>query len=176
MVSGEGRTAAGVLREAIKQDDLLLVQTQQAGGPRKTHQYRLPKAIRGAYLPQATGLLITRLIDRAEPNCYGFAVFNPAGGGFDLRTIRVLGPAKITLAGGVVVGTHLKDQKADDAPPADVWVDAAGQLLKMQTAEGLVIDRADANAVVGPFAAELVELQKLSEQLSGARPKRAKRR
>ena len=175
VVSGEGRTAAGVLREAVKQDDLLLVQTQQGAGPRKTRQYRLPKAIRGAYLPQATSLLITRLIDRARPGCYGFAVFNPAGGGFDLRTIRVLGPAKITLAGEAVVGTHLKDQKADDAPPADVWVDAAGQLLKMRTAEGLVIDRADANAVVGPFAAELVELQKLSERLSGARPKRPKR-
>jgi len=166
VVSGEGQTATRVLQEAIKQDELLLVQTRSAGGPWKTRQYRIPKVIRGAYLPQATALVITQLIDRSQPGCYGFAVFNPAGGGFDLRTIRVLGPAKVTLAGNTVAGTHLKDQKADDAPLADVWVDAAGRLIRMRTAEGLVIDRAEADAVVKPFAAELVELQKLSERLA----------
>jgi len=161
-MTGQGRSARRTIREAIKQQELLLVHSRQQGQARKTRTYPIPAAVRSAYLPEAMGGLATRLIDRSKPRAFGFAAFDPAAGAFDMRTIRVVGPEVLRLAGRSVQATRLTDQRAADAPLADVWVDAKGMLLRMRSADGATIERAQARNVVRAFAAELLELEKLS--------------
>ena len=171
---GEGPAAVHNTDEAIKQDDLILLHSRSQGQPRKTRQFEVPEPVRPAYLPDAMGVVAPRLIDRSRPGSYGFAVFNPAALGFELRTIVVVGTETITHAGKKVLATHLTDQMADDAPQADLWVDHTGRLLSMTTAEELSIERSSRAAVVELFAAELLELEKLSSRPPAGEEKKAK--
>ena len=120
-------------------------------------------------MPGAMSAVAPQLIDRSKPASYGFAVFNPVAGGFDLRTIRVVGPGVVSVAGRTVKATRLTDQKADDAPVMDVWVDAAGRLVQTRAPEGLTVQRSTQAAVVRLFAAEMVELEKLSSRARRSR-------
>jgi hypothetical protein len=164
VVDGRGQEAVASVSEAIKQQDLLLVQTKQAGRPTPSRKRTLPSAIRPAYLPGAFDVLAPRLIDRSKPATYGFAVYNAAANDFDLRTLSVVGPETITLAGKQVAAVRLVDQMARDAPAASLWVDQKGLLLRMQTAEGVKMERIDRTAVAVKFAAELVELERLGSK------------
>ena len=107
------------------------------------------------------GCLLREAWPKVEPQSFAFAVYNPAAHDFDLRTIQVVGPEKITLGGRELQATRLTDQMAADAPVANVWVDAKGILLRMRTAEGLTLERAEKKAVIAKFAAELVELDRI---------------
>lgn len=161
MVLGRGRAAARSVQEGIKQDNLILLHTRAGAGPRKTRQFEVSEAIRGAYLPAALAAVAPRLIDRSKPTSYGFAVFNAEAMGFDLRTLRVVGPGTAAIGRRRVPATRLIDREADDAPEAEVWVDESGAVLTLKTPEGLSVERADRAAVAGRFAAELLELDKL---------------
>jgi len=163
--TGQGRLASRTFQEGIKQGGVLLVGSRGPGRPSTSKKHVIPDAIGPAYMPVAMAAIAPRLIDRSKPQSYGFAVFNPVAGAFDLRTIGVIGPASLKTAGGEVQATRLTDQKADDAPVVQEWVDAAGRLLHTKSPEGMVIQRSTQEAVVKAFAAELVELEKLSRRV-----------
>ncbi|MHC4717940.1 MAG: hypothetical protein ACYS5V_13280 [Planctomycetota bacterium] len=165
LMNGEGRSATRSFQEGIKQGNVLLVGSRARGRPPQSKKFVMPEPIRGAYLPGAMSILVPQLIDRSKPTLYGFAVFNPVAGGFDLRTVRVVGPEGLSVSGRTVKATRLTDQKADDAPQTDVWVDAAGRLLRTRAPDkGVVIQRSSQAAVVRLFATEMVELEKLASR------------
>ncbi|HET6426888.1 MAG TPA: hypothetical protein VFJ30_00650 [Phycisphaerae bacterium] len=161
ILTGEGPGATRVFQEGIKQGNVLLVGSRSRRGPATSTKHVIPDSIIAGYMPAAMSAIATQLIDRTQGRAYGFAVFNPVACAFDLRTIRVVGPATLRGSGGDIQATRLTDQKADDAPVVDVWVDAAGRPLRTQAPEGLVIQRAAPDTVVKLFAAELIELEKL---------------
>ena len=158
LIEGEGKAARRITQETLKDRNILLAQVRQKGLPTQSRRRTVPKTLLPAYLPRAFDLVALRLIDRSKPRSFAFAVYNPAAHDFDLRTIRIVGPEKITLGGRQLSATRLTDQMAADAPVANVWVDSKGLLLRMRTAEGLTVERAERKAVIGKFAAELLEL------------------
>jgi hypothetical protein len=161
VIDGEGPAAVKSVSEAIKQHDVLLMQTRQSGRPVPSRQRKVPAAIRPAYLPVAFDALVPRLLDRTRPATYGFAVYNAAANDFDLRLLRVVGPEKITFAGRRVDAVRLGDRMAQDSPWAELWVDEKGFMLRMATPGGPTMNRAGRKAVAVSFGAELGELEKM---------------
>lgn len=153
------------IQDAIKQGQLLLVQTVLPGKPRESHKKELPGPIREAYLPQALGAVVARLVDRTKPGGWAFAVYSPARQSFEMRTVRVVGPDLISLGGRKVLATRLTDQMASDAPIASLWVNEKGRILRMRAAGGVTMELADKNAIITQFAADLVEIDKLPEKV-----------
>jgi len=161
VIDGEGTAAVKSVSEAIKQQDVLLMQTKRSDRPLPSRQRKVPAAIRPAYLPVAFDGLVPRLMDRTRAVTYGFAVYNAAANDFDLRLVRVIGPEKITFAGRRVDTVRLGDRMAQDAPWAELWVDEKGLLLRMATPDGPTMYRAGRKAVAATFGAELGELEKM---------------
>ena len=120
----------------------LLVCSRKAPGREKTNKKSMPPEIEVVYLPHAMGHLLPRLVDRSEANVYGFGAYSSEVNDFDLRTFTVIGPQKIDIGGRSVNATALTDQKTADQEPAQVWVDTSGLILKMDTADGLSMQRA----------------------------------
>ena len=164
VLEGEGPAGGRSVQEALKQQDLILVQTAGPSGPRRSVERRVPPALVPMYLPQAMDVVLPRLVDRGKPGTYGFAVYNPAANDFDLRTLRVVGPEQVRLGGRTVQATHMTDRMAEDAPTADLWVDQRGILLRMKTADKLLLQRSDRRTVASRFAAELLALEALGSQ------------
>lgn len=158
VTDGSGPKAATTVWEAIKQENVLVLQTPGRTPAERTR--RIPRAIAAAYLPQAFDVLVARLIQRARPGAYGFAVHNATANDFDLRTLTVVGAEDITVDGRTVQAVHLRDQTAANAPPADVWVGPKGLPLRMHSAAGVTMERCRRKAVAARFAAELRELEK----------------
>ncbi len=159
-------TAGGVIvNDGLKQNDLLVMQTTVPPKPRETRQKEVPKSIRDGYLPQALAAVLPRLIDRSKAGAYAFAVYNPASNDFDMRTISVVGPEEITLAGSKRRSVRLTDQTAFDAEPVDLWVDERGGVLRMASPGGLAMERVDRQTIIRQYAAELLELDKLKDAL-----------
>jgi len=117
------------------------------------------------YLPRAMGFLLPQIVDLTSPAAYAFASYTSQTNRFDLRTLTVVGPEKITLADRRAETIRLTDQTAAHVEPATLWVTPAGKLLRMKTGEGLVMEPASPSAVTRRFAkAESIKkgLQNLS--------------
>ena len=123
----------------------------------------MPEFLQPAYLPEAFGPLLPRLLDRSKAGTYSFAVYNPSKNDFDMRTVRVVGEETIRIGAKNVKATRLTDQMSQQAPTADLWVDKKGMMLRMQMPSGLTMERADRRTVAAKFAAELAELDKLKK-------------
>ncbi len=163
-------TKAGInVVNAIKQKELLLLQISQPGKPEESRQKELPKEIRSAYLPQALGVIATRLIDRSAPRGFTFATYDAVRHSYEMRTIRVVGPEKIILGDKIVQATRLTDQMASDAPTANTWVDDKGRMLRMKTPDGFMMELTTRDAVIDKYAADLLRIDKLPQAVKDRR-------
>jgi hypothetical protein len=144
---GTDEDAVTVMEEGLKQGDRI-VATVRSGQQTKSHDQKVPKDI---YLPEALGALLPRLVDLSEKVAYGFARYDPRSNSFEMRVFTVRGPEDVTLDGKKVKAVNATDQAAADAEPATLLLDAGGNLLRMQTAEGLVMEASTASAVAKRF-------------------------
>ncbi len=140
----------------IKQNELLLVQT--VIGPSATRDYSRTVPVQASYAPLAIARLLSRLIDRSKVEAYAFAQFNPTTRDFDMRTIKVVGPAPIDIGGQRYNAVLLLDQMAIDAPATKVYVDSAGLPLKIISEDGAVLQQTTPAAVRVRFPDEWKEL------------------
>jgi len=152
------------IQETIKKDNWLVVQVNRPGVRRESWKCEVPENIRSAYLPEAFGAMLPRLLDCSKPEIYAFAVYNPENNDFDMRTIRIVGPETIHMDEKDVKAIRLTDQMSQQAPTADLWVDEKGMILRMQTPDGLVMERSDQRAIAARFPAELSELDNLGKE------------
>jgi hypothetical protein len=162
LVEGSGSSALRTVQEAEKTGTAMRVRTARGNQRPQSDQRDFPEAVRGAYLPLAFDVLAARLVDRTRPGDWGFAVYNPESNDFEMRTIQVVGPEAINVAGKRVPAVRMTDQMGMDAPLVNLWVDARGTILRMETGEGLLLERSERKVVVADFAAEVLELEKLS--------------
>lgn len=104
--------------------------------------------VKGIYLPYAYGVLLPKVVDLKQPKSYLFATYVAASNDFDMRTFTVVGPSKVTVAGKEVDAVKITDKPSQDAEPVDMWVNSDGELLRVQNADGSVIERATHEAVL----------------------------
>ncbi len=146
------QTGAAPNIQTAKEEGLMqggvLVCTRWAGGKPRTNKIRTPEKI---YLPGATGMLLPQLVDLKTPGGYAFAVYNARSNNFDMRTMVVIGPGEIALAGRKMKAIQLMDQADDSSEPVTLWVDSQGRLLRMQTEDGLTMEQSTAAAVQRRF-------------------------
>ena len=118
-------------------------------GKVKTSNRAVPAAI--PYLPRATSMLLPRLLDLSKPAAYAFGTYTTAANDFDLRTFTVLAAEKITVNGRPTSAVRATDQLAADAEEATLWLNEKGDLLRMQTADGLLMETASRQEVLRYF-------------------------
>ena len=133
--------------EGLKQDKLIVCNVLQAGQSRPLKK-QVPHLI---YLPQALGQLLPRLIDLDKPAAYAFAVYSSETNSFDMRTFTVLGTDRIAVGNRHVQAVKATDQAAAGAEAATLWLDTDGNLLRMQTADGMTMTPASRDAVLRRF-------------------------
>lgn len=168
-ISTEDQPPVKIFQEGEKTGTRLRVQTGAEGQAPRLDQQELPTALRNAYLPMAFDVLVPRLIERKPGRAYGFAIYNSAIRNFEMRTILVVGPELVSVGGREIKAVRLNDQMAIDSPPASVWVDDRGTVLKIVGDNGVTLERTDSKTVVSAYSAELLELDKL-----GFRPRKEK--
>lgn len=158
-MEGAGKTAT--LLTGSKVGDMLTVQTDLPGKPKaKIDRRDFPELVRTSYMPVAFDVLASRIVERTAGKTYAFAMYNAGSKDFDLRVLTVVGEETIDWAGGKVKCMRLSDQMAADAPETQVWVDQKGMILRMKTAEGLLVEASDRKSVQAAFGNELAELEK----------------
>ncbi len=147
---GSGEAGGAIIEEGLRQDDRI-VTTVSRGTQQNTHDKAIPAHVREIYLPKALGVLLPHLLDLSEPETYGFASYESSADAFEMRTFTVEGPREATIGGEKVRAIRASDQPAADAEPAVLLLDADGHLLRMTTAEGLVMEVTTAAAVTRRF-------------------------
>ena len=157
---GTGAKAAYTVEEGIKQKDLIFCHLTQ-GPQERDHKKTLTPNVAEIYLPRAFGMVLPQLVDLDKANAYAFAVYAAQPNAFDMRTFAVIGPEQITIAGRDVQAIKATDKAAEDAEPARLWVDKRGILLRMETAEGLVMESASQASLIRRFAADKAQIMKL---------------
>ncbi len=150
---GLGLKAVRTVEEGVKQKDLIVCQLI-SGHQERSRQKRLKLPTMGIYLPRVFGMVLPKLVDlKSKKTAYSFATYNSGTNDFDLRTFTVVGPAKITIAGREVQAVLATDQAADDSEAVKVWLDTKGNLLRMETPDGLSMEKAAKSAVLRRFPA-----------------------
>ncbi len=169
----DGPRTTNNVQEVMKQEELFVSQQVAPAGRANTRpaprQRELPGDLRVSktgekrqvYLPAALDVLLPRLLGRTAGAGYGFATYNVAANDFDLRAVKVLGQENISVGGKKVQAVHLQDQPALDAPLIDMWVDAEGRLLRLQTPEKAVLERSTREKMMMLYGSELSELDKM---------------
>ena len=155
MFSGERETAR-THQFGLKQHDRLVAQTVVGPHDTQSRDMPVPQAV---YLPLAFSPLLPRLLDRSAPGACAFAQYDPAGEELTMRTVRVIGPARVTLGGQSYPAVLLEDQPTLDGPVTRLYVDGAGLPLQLVMDDGAggqtIIQRTTAEAIRQRFADEL---------------------
>ena len=89
-----------------------------------------------------------RLVDLTRPAKYAFASYASLENNFDMRTFAVIGTEKIATVRGEVQAVRATDQAAANAEPATLWLGPDGKLLRMKSADGLVMNASARGAVL----------------------------
>ena len=165
IVTGAGRRARQSVEQGTKQKELIVCSFPLQPG--RDANRSLKKPAMDIYIPGALGMVLPRLVDLKVKQSYGFAAYNSAANGIDLRTLTVAGPAKISLAGRHVEAARLVERMAVDAEKAYLWVDSEGEILRMQTTDGLLMERSTRSAVLRRFPKGAEKIQALG--LDGTR-------
>lgn len=139
-----------IYEEGLRQADLLMIVRRTAAQKTPT-QVNIPEEIQPIYLTRALGQLIPRMILDKTGQPLAFGVYNVEAHAFDLRTIVPLGQESLDQPDHAVQAWHLTDQPAADQEPADVWLDSNGMLLRMQTADGLIMQACTAQQAKAAF-------------------------
>ena len=143
--AGSGKLARNGAEDGLRDGDMIVCHIDTGGQIRTNKPKKAPMRI---YLPRAMGMLLPRLVDLTKPASYAFATYTSLANDFDMRTLTVVGPDKLTTLAGAVEAVRIVDRPAEDEEPATVWVARGGQVLRMQSADGFVMDAATEAAVL----------------------------
>lgn len=145
-----GDESVTIIEEGLKQNDRL-VATVRSGEHRQSHDKELPSHVRGIYLPEALGAMLPRVPDLSQKASYGFARYEARANTFEMRMFTVEGEREVTIAGETVQAVRATDQPSLDAEQTELLLDREGNLLRMTTAEGLVMELSTAAAIARQF-------------------------
>ena len=157
---GEGPGAQWMREEGLKQAKLVVC---SISGPTGERTNKKPVPV-GIYLPRALGKLLGRLVNLSVPSVHAFAIYNTAANSFDMRTFSVIGPDKIALGDRQVDCVQVTDQLAADTESVQLWLDARGVLLRMQSPQGLTMEKASYPKILRRFYAAESYIERLDEQ------------
>lgn len=121
---------------------------------RDTKKYSNRKmAPKKSYLPRAIGELLPRLVDLSKPRTCSFAAYETDANAIFERSFTVHGRRKITLGGKTVETTEAtyRSIKEKQVISVKLWLDEKGLILRMETGQGLVMERSTREAVVKAF-------------------------
>lgn len=151
---GRGKAAVTTTEEGLKKADVIVCSISQ-GTNLRTRKKKVPESI---YLPRAIGWQMFRLVDLTKQTQYAFASYTSLENNFDMRTFAVFGTEKIATVRGEVQAVRVTDQAAADAEPATLWLTPDGKLLRMKTANGLIMNASARASVLRryPTAAAVV--------------------
>ena len=150
MLIGTGAKALKITEKGIKQGDLILCHRCR-GVQERTYKKPLKPTSRGIYLPDALAMVLPQLVDLKKKTTYAFATYTSAANDFDMRTLTVVGPEKITIAGRQVEAIRTNERTAADEEPAKLYINSEGVLLRMETADGLIMETATKSAIIRRF-------------------------
>jgi hypothetical protein len=156
---GSGAASSVQAEDLLKQGDQIVCDVD-TGGRIDTKKKPVPKDM---YLPRAMGVLLPRLVDARTPTGYSFAAYTSEANDFDMRTFEVKGPGKLTVNGAEMDVTLATDQPAADAEAVDLWLGPGGLLLRLKTAEGLMMDLSSREAVFEHFPKAQAILEAMSK-------------
>jgi hypothetical protein len=148
----------------LKQKDLLLISTQVAGQSVKNQSHPLPKPIEPIYVPQAWANALPNLVAKATPGTYAFAGYDSASGAIDMRTLTLIGPTKVVIAGQAFEATLLEIQMSSTAPISKAYFDAAGLPLKIESPDGTMLQQTTREGVLGRFQAQYDQIRQMGNE------------
>ncbi|MFP3938423.1 MAG: hypothetical protein ACLFVW_08790 [Phycisphaerae bacterium] len=128
-----------VVEQGLKHDSQL-VTTLRNGEQRQSHDREIPAHVEGIYLPEAIGAMLPRFPDLSQPTTYGFARYDARSNTFEMRQFTVKDSQDVTISGKSVEAVVAADQPSMDAEATELLLDEDGNLLRMTTAEGLVME------------------------------------
>ncbi len=146
----QGEGATRVSESALRTGNVIVLNVRR-DGKHSRRKKELPAEAMDWYLPRAVGTLLPRLVNLRRPQAYGFATYNSPNHRVDMRTVRVVGPETITLLGRQLTAVRIDDQPNYDVDPIPTWVDGEGRVLRLQTQQGLLMERSTRSAVQRRF-------------------------
>ena len=153
MTVGQGPRAVTSIEDGIRQGNMILCHLRQGIEDRPRNK-SISSHVASIYLPRAFGMMLPKLVSLESKVAYAFGAYNSQVNDFDMRTFTVKGEEKIVVASREMQALRVEDQPAADAEPARLWVDARGELLRMETDEGLIMEKSTRGAVVRRFPAD----------------------
>ncbi len=127
----------------------------QAGQSQHPLRFSIPRSM-PAVLPPALKYLWPRLVNVRRKQMLAFVAFDSSRSRLALFIMRVLGAQTIMLRGRPVRAYHLENQLYPGV--TELWVNAAGRLLKVQASDGSVWLPTSAQAMNQLWAARLAAL------------------
>ncbi|HUS47429.1 MAG TPA: hypothetical protein VM098_04890 [Phycisphaerae bacterium] len=135
--------------EGARQADKIVC-TAAVGGKVRQRSIDMPEGNVKCHLPKGMDSIIWRLMDLKKEGAYAFSVYNAARYGLDRRTLTVVGPGKIKLAGSEVEAIRATDQAADDAGAENTWLNSKGLVVRAERGD-LVMTAATRDEVLEHF-------------------------
>lgn len=149
---GQGPSGTVIKEDGIRQAELIVCTITQ-GGRQKTHKKTVPRDPNRPrdeiYLPRAIGMILPRLLDLSKPAAYAFASYSSQINDFELRTVTVIGPERISIGDRRVDAVRATDVVgANEELATEWWVDAKGLLLRMKSAGDLTVETSSRREIV----------------------------
>lgn len=143
---GSGKTADNGAERGMLQENVLLCDIDPGGGQKvRSAEFHL-KAESEYYLPHVLGSLLPRLLDLSKSGSYAFSSYSGVRG-FEIRTVTVVGPVTLNEGQAQVQAIKVLDQPSDDVGPSTAHYSAKGDLLRLESSDGLVVEASDAATV-----------------------------
>ncbi|HOQ87502.1 MAG TPA: hypothetical protein PLQ89_17460, partial [Phycisphaerae bacterium] len=112
------------MEAGIRRGDQLIVKyAGQNPNDRQDKAIEIDRSYGSTGLP----LLLPRLVDLDSPELYAFSMYDTERRGMSLRTLRVAGPAQVTVAGRRVSGYKIEDCEGLLPPVNEIIVDRSGR-------------------------------------------------
>jgi hypothetical protein len=162
LLLGAGPRADRLAERGRRQDELITCHLTH-GTAEQVRRKTLTATMQEQYLPKALGMMLARSVDLGRPQAYAFAVYIPARDDFDVRTFTVGAKEEIATGGKRLEAVRATDRPAEDAEEAVLWLDPGGKLLRMQTAEGCIMEYAGLGDIARRFP-EAAEIAKKAGQ------------
>jgi len=126
-------------------------------------------SVEKSYASAALNVLLPRLLDLSRPAVYAFSSYKSERRGLILRTLEVLGPARIQVDGQDVSAFKIEDSEGLIAPKTEIYADRSGKLLRV------VVDRlemmpATAHDIELRYGKKVAEAQDLFKKLQPQPP------
>ncbi len=145
----DGGKTLKLVEEGSFQDGQVACKVTDAAGKAANQTLKAPKEY---YISHAVDLMLPRLVDLKKPATYSFMGYDSQGAGrLDTRTLSVEEGEKITIGDKAIDCIRTTQQTSLDAEPATLYVDDKGGVVRMTTADGLLLETATLDEVAKLF-------------------------